>query len=121
MRELKKQLRNTLLSICPNVYAFEKAPADGPVPYLTYDLSQGTNIEDQIVWIVDIDIWDKNINEINVDDLVKKLKKLNRFNFINDKIQFSMHLDRIINTKSESLDWKRKTIVFNIRYYDMEV
>ena len=90
MRELKKQLRNTLLSICPNVYAFEKAPADGPVPYLTYDLSQGTNIEDQIVWIVDIDIWDKNINEINVDDLVKKLIKTYHFFYLLSVLLFDI-------------------------------
>lgn len=117
MRKLKVEIRNKLLTVCPNVF-FESAPDTAPVPYIVYDITQGLNIGNQIAFNMDIDIWDKNKSTTNVDALYDNIKKLDRLSFINDDIQFSLHFDRFINTKSESLDWKRITAIFQIRYME---
>ena len=117
MRKLKVEIRNKLLTVCPNVF-FESAPDTAPCPYIVYDLTQGLNIGDQTVINMDIDIWDKNKSTVNIDTILDNVKKLNRVNFINEDIQFSLHFDRFINTKSESLEWKRITAIFQVRYME---
>ena len=117
MRKLKVEIRNKLLTVCPNVY-FESAPDTAIGPYIVYDLTQGMANEDQTLINMDVDIWDKNKSTVNIDTIFKQTLKLNKINFINDDIQFSLHFDRFINTKSESLDWKRITAIFQIRYME---
>ena len=119
MQKLKKELVTLLKGVCPNVY-FENAFDTSSTPYLVYDLTQGVEREGQMIWNLDIDVWDRNSSSLNVDDLCKKLRALDRTSHIDDKIQFSMHLDRIINTKSESKEWKRKTVIFELRYMERE-
>lgn len=114
MKHLKIQIENLLLELCDNVY-LEHADDDSLFPYLVYSLSSGTRYEDSIIYFLDVDVWDKAETTENIDDIEKKLRTLNKLNYIDDDIQFTMYFDRVINTKSEHKELKRYTIIFEIK------
>nr|DAY22807.1 MAG TPA: PORTAL PROTEIN, 15 PROTEIN, HEAD PROTEIN, VIRAL INFECTION, TAILED.2A [Caudoviricetes sp.] len=114
MKYLKIEIEKILLDICKNVY-LESADDDSPLPYLVYSISNAVNNGDLHSYILDVDIWDKSETTRNIDDLEKKLKKIDKTTYIDENIQFTMYYDRTINTKSEHLELKRYTVMFEIR------
>ena len=114
MKYLKIEIEKILLEICKNVY-LESADNDSPFPYLVYSISNAVNNGDLHSYILDVDVWDKSENTVNIDELEKKLKKLVKATYIDENIQFTMYYDRTINTKSEHLELKRYTVMFGIR------
>lgn len=113
-KTLKIQLENILSDITPNVF-LESAEDDSIYPYVVYNLKEASKNEDSEVYFLDVDIWDKNDTTVNVDDLASKLKKLNKLSYIDDNIQFSLYYDRTLNPKSESKEWKRYVVIFELR------
>ena len=111
---LKIQLEHILSEITPNVF-LEDAQDDSVYPYLVYSLTQAMHNENQIIYTLDVDVWDKSTTTVNVDDISSKLKKLDKTSYIDENVQFSLHFDRILNTKSESEQWQRYTVVFELR------
>lgn len=114
MKHLKIQIENLLLELCDNVY-LESADNDSPFSYLVYNLSDGVFREGQTIYYLDIDIWDKSETTINIDELAKKLKKLDKTTYIDKDVQFTMYFDRLLNAKSEHIELKRYTMIFEIR------
>ena len=94
MKYLKIEIEKILLEICKNVY-LESADNDSPFPYLVYSISNAVNNGDLHSYILDVDVWDKSQTTEN--------------------IQFTMYYNRTINTKSEHLELKRYTVMFEIR------
>ena len=82
---------------------------------MVYNLKEASNNEDSEVYFLDVDIWDKNDTTVNVDDLASKLKKLHKLSYIDENIQFSLYYDRTLNPKSESKEWKRYVVIFELR------
>ena len=114
MKKLKTKLQKTLKECCANVY-FENAPDTATVPYLVYDLTQGIASGVQTIYLMDVDVWDKNESSERVDNICKKLRELNGRTYIDAQIQFSMYFDRVVNAKSENKNWKRKRVVLQVR------
>lgn len=113
-KNLKIKIENILSQITPNVF-LESAEDDSIYPYMVYNLKEASNSEDTEVYFLDVDIWDKNDITVNVDDLASKLKKLNKLSYIDESIQFSLYYDRTLNPKSESKEWKRYVVIFELR------
>jgi len=111
---LKIQIEKILLEICKNVY-LESADDDSPFPYLVYNIENAVNNGDIHSYFLDVDVWDKSQTTVNIDELERKLKKLDKTNYIDENIQFTMYYDRTINTKSEHIELKRYTVMFEIR------
>ena len=114
MKYLKIEIEKILLEICKNVY-LESADNDSPFPYIVYSISNAVNNGDLHSYILDVDVWDKSENTVNIDKLEKKLKKLDNTTDSDENIQCTMYSDRTINTKSEHLELKRYTVMFEIR------
>lgn len=114
MKYLKIEIEKILLEICKNVY-LENADNDSIFPYIVYTISNTINNGDIHSYFLDIDLWDKSETTINIDELAKKIKKLDKITYIDENIQFTMYYERIINTKSEHIELKRYTMIFEIR------
>lgn len=112
-KNLKIQLENILSDISPNVF-LESAEDDSISPYMVYNLKEASKNEDSEIYFLDVDIWDKNDTTVNVDDLASKLKKLHKLSYIDENIQFSLYYDRTLNPKSESKEWKRYVVIFEL-------
>ncbi|MDR7870308.1 MAG: hypothetical protein RIN55_05580 [Tissierellaceae bacterium] len=130
MIKLRIELNKILKSIHPNIIIegksisrvhFQKATDTTPYPYIVYDFPQGYDNEGQEIFNLDIDIWDNNIDTTELETLAGAIwKKLNKYYFIDDDMQFSIHrVSRF--TVDEDDDIKRRTLMFNIRYYDRRV
>ena len=117
MQTLKKEIARILKETCPNVY-LENAPDDALAPYLVYSLSESVWLDGFLRITVDIDIWDKSESSKNVDNIAKSLRKLDCTNFISEDIQFRLYFDRVLNSNSESKNWKRNTVIFTIKYLE---
>lgn len=114
MKYLKIEIEKILLEICKNVY-LESADDDSPFPYLVYNIENAVNNRDIQSYFLDVDVWDKSQTTVNIDELERKLKKLDKTSYIDENIQFTMYYDRTINTKSEHIELKRYTVIFEIR------
>ncbi len=114
MKFLKAKIEEWLLEICENVY-LDTAEDDSKFPYLVYSLGVGVNIQGLMTYPLMVDIWDKNTTTVNIDELQSKLKGLDKATYIDDKIQFTLHFDRLIPSGSHKDDWQRYTAVFNVR------
>ena len=114
MKYLKIEIEKILLEICKNVY-LESADSDSLFPYLIYNISNVVNNGVIHSYFLDVDIWDKSDTTIKIDELEERLKKLDKTTYINENIQFTMYYDRTINTKSEHIELKRYTVMFEIR------
>nr|DAK86830.1 MAG TPA: Protein of unknown function (DUF3168) [Caudoviricetes sp.] len=114
MKYLKIEIEKILLEICKNVY-LEIAEDDSPFPYLVYNIENAVNNGDIHSYFLDVDVWDKSQTTVNIDELERKLKKLDKTSYIDENIQFTMYYDRTINTKSEHIELKRYTVMFEIR------
>lgn len=114
MKYLKAKIEEILLEICENVF-LESAEDDSPFPYLVYSVGNGIQNQGKIVYVLDVDVWDKSETTETIDELSSKLKKLDKTSYIDENIQFTMHFDRILNTKSEHKELKRYTCIFQVR------
>ena len=114
MKYLKIEIEKILLEICKNVY-LASAEDDSPFPYLVYNIENAVNNGDIHSYFLDVDVWDKSQTTVNIDELERKLKKLDKTSYIDENIQFTMYYDRTINTKSEHIELKRYTVMFEIR------
>lgn len=114
MKYLKIEIEKMLMEICPNVF-LEDAEDDSIYPYLVYTLSTGTKINGQMVYFLDVDIWDKNETTENIDELEQKVKKLDGVTYIDENVQFTVYFDRLLNAKSEAKEWKRYTCTLEVR------
>ena len=114
MKHLKIKIEELLFAICANVF-LEEAEDDSPFPYLVYSIKNGVNNHSQMIYTLDIDIWDKAETTEGIDELAKEIKKLDEVCYIDENIQFVLYFDRIINTKSEHKELKRYTCMFEVR------
>lgn len=115
MKYLKTVIEKRLEKICNNVF-LEDSEDDSPFPYLVYSIANGVNNRPgQHIYTLFVDIWDRGETTRIIDDFAKKLKKLDAETYIDKNLQYSMYFDRILNTKSEHKDLKRKTLVFELR------
>ncbi len=114
MKHLTAKIEEMLLAICPNVF-LDEAEDDSSFPYLVYSVKNGVNNYSQMIYTLDIDIWDKAQTTEGIDELAKAIKKLDEVCYIDENIQFVLYFDRIINTKSEHKELKRYTCMFEVR------
>ena len=114
MKYLKEKIEEQLLEICDNVF-LESAEDDSPFPYLVYSLKNGVNNRSQMVYALDVDVWDNTETTVGIDKLAEELKKLDGVCYIDEHVQFVMYFDRLLNTKSEHKELKRYTCIFEVR------
>lgn len=121
MIELRVELNKLLKEIHPRVY-FMKAPDTATFPYIVYDLPQSFTDDDLEVFNLDIDIWDNNTDTTEIESLANQIwKALDRLNFINDDVQFSIYRQSRHTVEDDDPRIRRRTLIFSVRYYDRSV
>lgn len=123
MNKLRTQLNKILKSIHPTVF-YKKAPDDAIFPYLVYDLPQSYYEDDLETFNLDIDIWDKPVegDTEELETLSQAIwNELNSYYFINEDMQFSIHRQSRLTIEDDDPRIGRRTLIFNLRYYDRSV
>lgn len=121
MIELRKQLNKILKSIHPRVY-YMKATDKETFPYIVYDLPQSYSNDDQEIFNLDIDIWDNNQDTTELEILSGTIwNELDRYHFIDEGTQFSIYRQGRFTIDDDDPRIKRRTLTFNIRYFDRRV
>lgn len=74
--DLRKLIQTQLLTACSDVF-YETAPADKMYPHIVWDLTRidlGDLSRDDL--ILDVDIWDRNTDAKNIDNLADAVEAL---------------------------------------------
>jgi len=134
MINLRKQLNIILKSIHPDKVVggknksrvhFQNASKDTPYIYVVYDLPNSFPNEEQEIFTLDIDIWDKPINgdTTELEILASTIwKELNNYRYLDDDIQFSIYRsNRLPQLNDDDPAIKRRKLIFELRYFDRKL
>lgn len=120
MIELRKQLQILFKTITTNVH-YEIAPDTSPYPYLVYELSQLTYNYGKAVLQLEVNILDYGTSTTAVETLSDNLQDtLNKYYFINDKIQFSVYRLNRNTIQEEDKKIKRRRLTFEIQLHELK-
>lgn len=120
MIELRKQLQILFKTITTNVH-YEIAPDTSPYPYLVYELSQLTYNYGKAVLQLEVNILDYGTSTTVVETLSNTLQdKLNKYYFINDKIQFSVYRRTRNTIQEEDKKIIRRRLTFEIQMHELK-
>lgn len=121
MIELRKQLNKILKTIHPRVY-YMKATDKKTFPYIVYDLPQSYSDGEQEIFNLDIDVWDNNQDTTELETLSRIIwNELDRYHFIDEDMQFSIYRQGRFTIDDDDPRIKRRTLTFNIRYFNRRV
>lgn len=121
MIKLRTELNKLLKEIHPRVY-FMKASDTASFPYIVYDLPQSYSDDDLEVFNLDIDIWDNNADTTEIEVLTDQIwKALDRLYLINGDMQISIYRQSRHTLDDDDPRIRRRTLMFNVRYYDRSV
>lgn len=131
VNKLRTELNKILKSIHPNITVdgksksrvyFEDAPDTVPFPYIVYNLPQSFTIDDQENFNLDIDVWDNNEITTALETLSQSIwDELNRYYHIDENMQFTTYRINRMTIQDDDPRIRRRTLMFNIRYYDRSV
>ena len=121
MNKLRIELNKILKTIHPRVY-FMKAPDTVVFPYVVYDLPQSYFDDGLEVFNLDIDVWDDKTDTTEIETLAQSIwNTLHKYYFINNDIQFTTYRINRMTIQDDDPRIRRRTLMFNIRYYDRSV
>lgn len=118
--ELRKQLQILFKTITTNVH-FEIAPDISPYPYLVYELSELTSNYGKTVLQLEVNILDYGTSTSVVETLSDNLQSLlNKYHFINNKIQFSIYKLNRNTIQEEDKKIRRRRMTFEIQLHELK-
>lgn len=120
MINLRKQLKKLMESIHPRSY-FQKGSDKAEFPYVIYDLPNSFSNEEQEIFNLDVDIWDRPLDgdTTELEMITDKLWKiLHNYKYIDDNIQFSIYRGNRLTLTDDDPRIKRRKLVFELRYFD---
>ncbi|MEZ7173587.1 hypothetical protein [Sporosarcina sp. OR05] len=122
MIHLRQELTKLLKKYNPQVY-YHDASSKAKYPYIVYSLPNSLPIEEQEVFVLDIDIWDNKDDTTVVETLASTLwKALNKHNHVDSNIQFSIHRENRLPPLDEKENKiRRRKLIFSLRYFDRRI
>lgn len=121
MNKLRAELNKTLRTIHPRVYYMTSRDTEA-FPYIVYDLPQGYFEDGLEVFNLDVDIWDNQTDTTEIELLAQSIwDKFNRYHFINEDMQFAIYRQARLTVHDDDPRIKRRTLIFQLRYYDRSV
>lgn len=123
MIKLRAEIKKILENIHPQVYHIDTKNKKG-YPYLVYDLSDGYADENLELFNLDIEVWDSPLNDDTTEvERISQLvwDELNGYHGINEDMQFSIYRQSRSRVEDDEPRIKRRTLIFNLRYYDRRV
>lgn len=117
IKEFIKQIMNKINEYYTAYY--EEADNTTSFPYLVVPTLNITPLNAGYSCFVDIEIYNNELSEITIEDIVETLKKaLEDYHFNNEKIAFHLGLDNIYLSGSNEQDLKFKRITFEARIFE---
>lgn len=117
IKEFIKQLMNKINEYYTAYY--EEAPKNTSFPYLVVPTLNITPLNAGYRCLVDIEIYNNELSEIMIEEIVEELKNgLDNYSFNNNKIAFHLGLDDIYLNTSNEQDLNFKRITFEARIFE---
>lgn len=118
--ELRKQLTTVFKTITDNVH--NELQFDAPsYPYLAYELNELYYEYGKSVQQLEVNIMDYGTSTSAVETLADTLQNtLNKYYFINDKIQFSIYRLNRNTIQEEDKKIRRRRLTFEIQLHELK-
>lgn len=118
--ELRKVLQILFKTITNNVH-YEIAPDTSPYPYLVYEFNELTYSYGKSVLMLEVNILDYGTSTTFVETLADTLQDtLNKYYFINDKIQFTIYRGNRNTIQEEDKKIRRRRMIFEIQLHELK-
>jgi hypothetical protein len=118
--ELRKILVSIFKIITDEVH-FENVPEITLYPYLQYELNEILSKDGKTVFKLEVNILDYGLSTSTVEILSDKLQKaLDKYYFINEKIQFTTYKLNKISVQEKDKKIRRRRLTFEIHLHELE-
>ena len=99
---------------------FEQAPSEAIFPYVVYTFPNSFTVEEQEIFVLDVDIWDDKQDTTALETLASSIwKALNRYLHIDENIQFTIYRsNRLPELEDDNPAIKRRKLIFELKYYN---
>lgn len=116
--ELRKQLE-IIFNTITNTY-FEEASSDASYPYLVYEINELVSNYGKTTLQLEVNILDYGKASRVCEDLADTVQvTLDRYYFINDKIQFAIYKGNRNTIKEEDKKIIRRRMIFEIQLHEL--
>ena len=119
MINIREPITAKLKTLCPRVY-YERAPMDAQFPYIVYAFPNSFMLDEQEIWVLDVDIWDKPLNgdTTALDTLARGVADdLHRFTIYGPWAQVYRQSRFSLDDDEPSI--RRRKITFQVRLFDL--
>lgn len=118
--ELRRELQRIFKTVTPNVHN-ELRFDYNDYPYLAYELRELTYNYGKSLQQLEVNILDYGTSTTLVETLSDSLQdKLNKYYFINDKIQFAVHRGNRHAVQEEDKKIRRRRMLFEIQLHELK-
>lgn len=120
MIKLRAEINKILKSIHPRVFHIDSKNKNG-FPYLVYSLGQSYYEDNLEIFNLDIDVWDSPSDDdtTEIETLANTVwKELDSYYCIGEDFQMSIYRQARLTIEDDDPRIKRRTLIFNLRYYD---
>ena len=120
MTNIREPITAKLKTLCPRVY-YERAPIDAQFPYIVYAFPNSFMLDEQEIWVLDVDIWDKPLSgdTTELDELSRGVADgLHRLTIYGPAWAQVYRESRFSLDDDEPLIRRRK-ITFQVRSFDL--
>ena len=117
---LRTELQRLFKTLTSNVY-YDIALDTAPYPYLVYELSELTFDYGKTLIELEVNIFDYGSSSSAVEILADTLQEtLNKYYFINDKIQFTVYKASKNKIEEEDKNIIRRRLTFEIQLHELK-
>ena len=98
---------------------FQSASKGTQFPYIVYTLPNSFTVEEQEIFVLDVDVWDNKEDTMELETLSSDIwKGLNRYHHYDKNIQFSVYRTNRLPLDDDDPTIKRRKLIFELKYYD---
>lgn len=122
MIELRVEINKLLKAIHDRVH-YQRAADKTLYPHIVYNFPNSFTDDDQEVFNLDVDIYDKKEDTTELETIASEIWRLfHRYYHIDSNTQFSVHRDnRLPPLDDDDKHLKRRKLIFQLRYFDRQL
>lgn len=122
MIKLREVLQGILAGVHPRVF-FNRAPSGAQFEYLVYSLPSSYMLDEQEIWVLDVDIWDRddaNEDSAIIDSLTNEVAhRLHRLRHVGPDIAFVIYRENRFVLDDDDPRIRRRKVTFQLRVFDL--
>lgn len=119
--ELRKHITSKIKTECNNVF-YERATNDTVFPYVVYELDSINIVENKDNIQLDISIYDRSKDSINIEILTNKIQKIfDKISYCDNYHSLFSYVNVRNNVDTEKDNILRRRLLIDINYYGKDV